>query len=198
MIVVLTLGLCTKKVQMGIFNKDNLFLPNAKSRFYPEYFFPDSNKIPIINFEWYEICLRNLKQTRKEVWNPHQPVNAISLVIEFPNVKENIVSRIRGISNLIANKMGLDADPKILQELDGQLYLGGGLAYVEHLSGLMKTGLIHPSVANAISLMKTKIEDSDYFQISHARDKSVEVGYGVTRFSKEPVERFIENLRPLN
>ena len=182
---------------MGIFKKNNPFLPVAKSRLYPEYIFPDSNKIPIINFGWYETCLLNLKQTGKQVWNPIQPLNAISSVIEFPNVNQNIENRIRGLSELIINKIKLKSEKQIADEINNRLFIGGGLAYVEHFSGLMISGLIHPSIANAISLAKTKdVKEEDYY-LGHALDKAVEVGYGVTRFSQEPIERFIKDLRRL-
>jgi len=179
---------------VGIFKKDNLFLPVAKNRLYPEYFLPDSYKIPIINFEWYEICLRNRNATGKEIWDPSQPVNAISLVIEFPNVNQNIESRIKGLAEIILEKIALPKEENLAKEIESRLFVGGGLAYVEHYSGLMIKGLIHPSVANAISIIKTKVEKDDFY-IGHALDKAVEVGYGVTRFSKDPIELFVQNLK---
>lgn len=45
---------------MGLFsNKENIFLPVAKNRFYIEYQFPSSSSMMMTNFEWLETCMRN-------------------------------------------------------------------------------------------------------------------------------------------
>lgn len=180
---------------MGLFKKDNPFLPVAKSRLYPEYFFPDSNKIPIVNFDWYETCLENLGKTGKQVWNPNYCIEAIDFVMEFPNVMQNIQNRVNGLAEIIINNFALIKERQFVEDLNNRLFLGGGLAYDEHFSGLSISGLIHPSIANAISFTKTKDEKRDDFYIGHALDKAVEVGYGVARFSKEPIDKFILNLK---
>ena len=59
----------------------------------------------IINFEWYEVCLRNLQQTGRQIWNPMYPINAIDVAIEFPNVRQKIENRINGLAERIIQKI---------------------------------------------------------------------------------------------
>jgi len=152
----------------------------------------------MMDFKWFEISTENYYKTKKEIWNPIQPINIISLVLDFPGVAQQIEQKISGISENILIKVQEEVTEETKGIIDKKLFLGGGLAHVEHRSGLMIKGLIHPSIHNAFSLAKEKGLPASRANLSHAADKAVEVGYGILRFSNEPSETFFANLRRLN
>ena len=184
---------------MGLFSKkENAFLPVAKNRFYIEYQFPSSSSMMMTNFEWLEICMRNA-QTGKAIWKVEYPINTAHLIIlENERHIQEIGNRVQGVSNLILNRIGEKVNQENLDLFNSQLILGGALALVEIRSGLAINGLIHPSIQNAICFARTSSEKSSNLKLDVQADKAIEIGYGLLRYSKEPVERFLENIRQLS
>jgi hypothetical protein len=184
---------------MGLFSKkENIFLPVAKNRFYIEYQFPSSSSKMMTNFEWLETCMRN-SQTGKAIWKVENPIDiAYSIFLENERFLQEIGNRIQGVANSILERIGEKVNQENLDLFNAQLLLGGALAFVEIRSGLAINGLMHPSIQNAICFARTSSEKSSNLQLDVQADKAIEIGYGLLRYSKEPVERFLENIRRLS
>lgn len=184
---------------MGLFsNKENIFLPVAKNRFYIEYQFPSSSSMMMTNFEWLETCMRNA-QTGKAIWKVENPIDiAYGIFLENEKFLQEIGNRIQGVGNLILERIREKSNQDNLDLFNTQLLLGGALAFVEIRSGLAINGLMHPSIQNAICFARTSSETSSNLKLDVQADKAIEIGYGLLRYSKEPVARFLENIRPLS
>jgi hypothetical protein len=183
---------------MGLFAKDNLFLPVAKRKYYIEYELPSSGKGLMVNFAWLEICMRNYaSQAQKGIWLQDHPISCISLATSFSGVNEKIAQKIDGLSEKILIKTEIEPSEKLLQAMEVQLKIGAGLAYVEHFSKFMIEGLVHPSIHNAMSAAKVRDLPENMSNVGHALDKAVEIGYGVTRFWQEPIDKFLKDIRKL-
>jgi hypothetical protein len=182
---------------MGIFsNKENSYLPIARNRDYLEYRFPNTGEMVMANINWLQKCMQNQK-SGKAIWKLDYPSSMAEMLIKGEERFLNrIVNRIKGVPELILEKIEEENNQENIDLIYSQLLMGGALGLVEIMSELQINGLIHPSIHNAISLSQlgSKISNQN---LSFGASKSLEVGYGLLRYEGEPVEKFITNLRRL-
>ena len=175
------------KVSPGASKASPWSLPPAPRKLYMPDALPSTDGVRIFNADWL------IHETGSGMINS---ANAQANMILRGHPKEDqITSAILGLTKHVQSKMG---DPELAETLKADLsyavWLGVGFALLEQMSGQLLSGLVHPSIWNAIVYEET-VESRESQVPAGARfvtSKAREGGYSALRHQMAPDEVFAD------